>query len=189
MPNMDYFKGKRIIATEKMDGENTTMYRDHIHARSINSDTHISRNWVKNFWSTIAHEIPEGWRICGENLWAEHSIGYTELPTYFMGFSIWNEKNECLSWDETLEWFKLLGITPVPVMYDGIFEDCDFKTFMSTKEGWVRQEGYVIRIADKFSYGEFRKSVGKFVRLNHIQTVKHWMHGKAVEQNLLKQGE
>lgn len=186
IPNTDHFKGKRIIVTEKMDGENTTMYNDHIHARSVNSDGHISRNWVKNFWSGIAQEIPQDWRVCGENLWAKHSIGYAELPTYFMGFSVWNERNECLSWDETLEWFGLLGIQHVPVLYDGFFEDCDFASFMPTQEIWNKREGYVVRIADKFSYGDFKKSAAKFVRLNHIQTVKHWMFGQAVEKNTLK---
>jgi hypothetical protein len=182
IPNMDSFKGKRIIVTEKMDGENTTMYNDHIHARSINSDTHISRNWVKNFWSGIAQEIPDGWRVCGENLWAKHSISYAELPTYFMGFSVWNDRNECLSWDETLEWFGLFGIKSVPVLYDGLFENCDFASLMK-KEDWSKMEGYVIRLADKFSYGDFKKSVAKFVRAGHIQTIKHWMHGQAVERN------
>jgi len=183
--NMKSFEGKRVIVTEKMDGENTTMYRDHIHARSINSDTHVSRNWVKNFWAAIANDIPEGWRVCGENLWAKHSIGYDNLPTYFMGFSVWNEKNECLDWDDTASWFNLLNIQSVPVLYDGIYDETKIKALYN-KENWQSKEGYVIRIADKFSYGDFRKSAAKYVRKNHIQTVKHWMHGQAVERNLLR---
>lgn len=180
------FEGKRVIVTEKMDGENTTMYRDHIHARSVNSDSHPSRSWVKGLWATIAQEIPDGWRVCGENLWAKHSIKYEELPTYFMGFSIWNERNECLSWDESKEWFSLLGIQQVPVLYDGIYDEKLIKSLYDEKQ-WANREGYVIRIADKFSYGDFKKSVAKYVRKNHIQTVKHWMHGQAIERNVLKQ--
>ena len=183
--NMKGFEGKRVIVTEKMDGENTTMYRDHIHARSIDSDTHVSRNWVKNFWSRFANDIPEGWRVCGENLWAKHSIGYESLPAYFMGFSIWNEKNECLDWDDTTSWFNLLSIQSVPVLYDGIYDEAKIKALYN-KENWQSKEGYVIRLADRFSYGDFRKSVCKYVRKNHIQTVKHWMHGQAIERNLLR---
>lgn len=178
--SLDGFIGKEVIVTEKMDGENTTMYSDHIHARSVDSQNHISRNWVKNFWSKFSFDIPEKWRICGENLYAVHSIRYDILPTYFMGFSVWNDKNVCLSWDETIEWFSLLGITPVPIMYRGIFDEKKIRDIKLDKE---HQEGYVIRVASSFDYSEFRSVVGKYVRRNHVQTVKHWMHGQPVEVN------
>lgn len=179
------FENKQIVVTEKLDGENTTMYSDYIHARSVDGRNHESRNWVKNFWSQIAHDIPKGWRICGENMFAVHSIKYNELESYFYGFSIWNEKNECLSWDDTVEWFNLLNIKPVPVLYKGIYDEQLVKSLYN-KNSWETSEGYVLRNANKFSYSQFRYSVGKFVRKDHIQTVKHWMHGQAIERNLLK---
>lgn len=40
--------------------------------------------------------------------------------------------------------------------------------------------------ADSFSYRDFKTSVGKFVRKNHVQTVKHWMFGQAMEKNELE---
>jgi len=180
--NMDGFIGKRVIVSIKMDGENTTLYSDYIHARSIDSRHHYSRDWVKNFWAGIAQDIPQDWRICGENLYAKHSIGYNDLPSYFLGFSVWNEKNICLSWDDTLIWFNLLGIIPVTVLYDGIYDEKKIRDLYSQKD-WEICEGYVIRLADSFSYGQFRHSVGKFVRKNHIQTAKHWMHGRAITPN------
>lgn len=183
--NLDKFIDQRVIVTEKMDGENTTMYRDYIHARSIDGRSHVSRDWVKGFWSKIAHDIPEGWRICGENMYAVHSISYERLPSYFLGFSIWNEKNVCLSWDETLEWFQLLNITSVPVLYDGIFDVEKVKSCWDPKK-WETSEGYVVRLAEPFRYGEFRASIGKFVRKGHVQTVKHWMYGKEVQKNGLE---
>ncbi len=181
----DCFKGKRVIVSEKMDGENTSMYCDHIHARSIESENHISRTWVKNFWGGICQDIPKGWRVCGENLWAKHSIQYSNLPTYLMGFSVWNDRNECLNWDETLIWFNLLGMQHVPILYDGIYDEKYIKTLYDPKT-WNTIEGYVIRVADKFSYGDFRNSVAKYVRDKHIQTTKHWMWGQPIERNLLR---
>lgn len=173
-------KGKWVVVLEKMDGENTTMYRDHIHARSIDSGYHQSRTWVTNLWGAIKHEIPEGWRICGENLQAAHSIKYENLPSYFMVFSIWNEKNECLSWKETVEWCELLGLNTVPVLarmvYCVVYPVIDPET----------QEGYVIRLADGFHYDDFTKYVGKYVRENHIQTSEHWRNGQMVENGLWK---
>jgi hypothetical protein len=182
--SLEEFVGKRVIVTEKMDGENTSLYRDYTHARSVDGRSHPSRNWVKQFWSGFSADIPEGWRVCGENLYAKHSIPYAALPTYFMGFSIWNDRNVCLSWDESLEWFSLLGITPVPVLYDDIFDERAIRSLWDMKD-WERSEGYVVRVADEIGYGEFRRKVGKFVRRGHIQTVKHWMHGQPIECNIL----
>lgn len=48
MPSLDAFIGQRVIVTEKMDGENTSMYRDNIHARSLDGRNHSSRNSVLN---------------------------------------------------------------------------------------------------------------------------------------------
>jgi hypothetical protein len=186
MSNTDALAGQRVIVTEKLDGENTTMYNNHIHARSVDSKGHISRNWVKNFWSKFNFDIPKDWRVCGENMYAEHSIMYDNLESYFYGFSIWNDKNECLSWDETLEWFKLLhtDLVHVPVLYDGIF-DRDLLVGLWENSMYNTCEGYVVRIADTFPISQFRRKVGKFVRQDHIKTVKHWMHGKAIVANKL----
>lgn len=183
--SLNAFIGRRVIVTEKMDGENTSLYRDYIHARSIDGRSHPSRDWVKQFWSTISADIPEGWRVCGENLYAKHSIHYTALPTYFMGFSIWDDKNMCLGWDETLEWFVLMGITPVPVLYDGVFDEVIIKQLWNKKE-WNKQEGYVVRLADSIPYEDFRYKVAKFVRGGHVQTVKHWAYGQPVIKNIMK---
>ena len=193
------FYGKRIIVTEKMDGENTTCYSDgHIHARSIDSRGGEDRAWVKKFLSeNVCYNLPQDWRVCGENLWAEHSIHYHDLKSYFLGFSVWDDRNTCLSWDETLEWFQLLGITPVPVLFDGLYEDFVNQgknkvnglpasapiRALESKMDFKKSEGYVIRVADSFKYGEFRKSVAKYVRKNHVQTTKHWRAGRSFTPN------
>lgn len=179
------FHGKHVVVTEKMDGECTTMYSDYIHARSIDGRSHPSRDWVKQFHSTIAHEIPAGWRICGENLYAEHSISYENLRSYFYGFSIWNDQNVCLSWNETLDWFNILEIEPVPVLYHGPYDEQLIRALYSPNV-WERCEGYVLRLTDSFHYNAFRFSVGKYVRRNHIQTTKHWLYGQPVKPNKLR---
>lgn len=166
--SISQFNGRRVIVTEKMDGENTTLARDYIHARSVDSKNHPSRDWVKQFWSNIRWDIPEGWRVCGENLYARHSISYDNLPSYFLGFSLW-ELDRCLAWDETLEWFDALGILSVPILYDGVFDQQIIQRLWTGKG-----EGYVIRVADSFRLDEFSSYAGKFVRENHVQTDIHW---------------
>lgn len=180
------FVGKRVIVTLKMDGENTTMYNDHIHARSLDSASHETRKWVKGYWARISYLIDENMRICGENLYAVHSIKYDDLNTYFQLFSIWID-NKCLSWDETVEYAGIMGIEMVPVIYDGVYDkEAIIKAFSKYES---TNEGYVIRIVDEFTYMDFKKSVGKFVRPEFRQVVNnshgHWI-SKKVETNILK---
>lgn len=182
LKNMSAFVGQRVIVTEKMDGENTSIYRDYIHARSIDGRSHKSRDWVKQFASTFQHDIPQGWRVTAENLYAKHSIAYDELPSYCMGFGVWDNTNVCQSWDDTVEWFSLLGITSVPVLFDGMYDEKAIRELWNDSM-WQRSEGYVIRLADRFPYAKFRHSVAKFVRNNHVQTQKHWMHGQEIIPN------
>lgn len=174
--DISIFNNQLVTVTEKMDGENTSLYSNYIHARSVDSRSHPTRDWVKNFWSKIKHEIPSGWRICGENLRAEHSIKYRELSTFFMGFSIWDNNNNCLSVHDTLDWFGLLDIKHVPILYHGIYDETKIKEFNNRDPN--KYEGYVVRLSRLFNYSEFSKVVAKFVRKDHIQTSKHWMLGE-----------
>jgi hypothetical protein len=176
------WEGREIVVTMKMDGENTTLYSDYLHARSINSGGHPSRAWVKAFHASMAHDIPLGWRVCGENLYATHSIHYETLPSYFLGFALYDERNICLSWDETTEWFTLLGVTPVATLYRGIFDRSVLQR-VEKELDYARDEGYVLRVTDGFHYKDHRLYVGKLVRPNHIQTVKHWFRGQAITPN------
>ena len=59
LDSTECFNNQLVVCTEKLDGECTTMYRDYIHARSIYSDRHESRTWVKKMHSNIRHLIPE----------------------------------------------------------------------------------------------------------------------------------
>lgn len=185
LTSMERFIGRRVIVHEKMDGENTTMYNDYIHARSIDGRHHPSRDWVKGLWGRIKHDIPQDWRVNVENMYAQHSIAYDQLRSYAYGFHVWNERNVCLSWDDDVEWFELLGIEPCPVIYDGIYDEKLIRDLYDEDRDWDTREGYVMRTADGFSYGDYRHCVGKFVRRGHVQTNKHWMHGQAIVPNKL----
>lgn len=175
------FQGKEVIVTEKMDGENTSLYRDHIHARSLDSRYHPSRDWVKQWHSRIAYTIPQDWRVCGENLYARHSVEYQHLTSYFYGFSIWNADNLCLSWTDTEEWFDLLEVHPVPVLFKGIWDEEAIRALSIETHA---MEGYVVRLAEAFTYHTFKQSVAKWVRPNHVQTDQHWMFAELIPNGL-----
>lgn len=188
LKDVSHFEGKKVIVTEKMDGENTTIYSDGTtHARSIDSKGHPSRNWLKGKIPTFIHKLPKGWRVCGENLYAKHSIHYKHLWDYFMVFSIWNEYNECLSWDDTKTWCGLLGLTHVPILWYGKWSiDAlrDFGEYSKVEGEDDEQEGYVVRLYNSFRLEAFGRTVAKYVRENHVQTNEHWIHQGIVKNEL-----
>lgn len=185
LPDTKVFDGNEVVVTIKMDGENTTMYHNYIHARSLSYDPHASRSLMKALQGTVGFNIPEGWRVCGENLYAKHSIHYSDLKAYFQVFSIWNEKNMCLSWDDTVEYAQLLDLPMVDVLYRGPF---DRKAIEQAFEPYkASHEGYVIRNSGTFHYGKFRFNVGKYVRANHVHTHGHWMREQVVPNQLKKE--
>jgi len=179
METTSYLEGQNIVVTEKSDGENTSMYRDHIHARSLDSGYHESRDAVKKIWGDIKHNIPENFRVCGENMYAKHSIFYDNLESYFLVFSVWDGLT-CLSWEDTLEWIELLGLSSVTVLYQGIYDE-------NVLQGLYKDsmEGYVVRVTDSFEHSEFPVKAGKFVRKGHVQTSEHWM-SQAIVKNEVK---
>lgn len=177
-----HFESKEVIVTVKMDGECTTMYPCHIHARSLDSAHHPSRNWIKSFHGSIQHLIPENYRICGENLFACHSIKYDDLQSYFYGFSAWNN-NLCLDWDSTISLFNTLGIVPVDVLYRGTYSNKVVRDIVHSLDT-EKHEGIVIRLASSFLYDNFKDSVAKWVRAGHVATDQHWMHSELVKNKL-----
>ncbi|WP_411574326.1 RNA ligase family protein [Streptomyces fradiae] len=175
------FAGREVVVTEKLDGENTTLYADGLHARSLDSAHHPSRAWVKALHGRIAHAIPEGYRVCGENMYARHSIPYDGLDSYFYGFSVWDELGWCPGWDYTVAFLRDLGVPTPRVLWRGVFDERALRRLaVDTRT----TEGYVVRTADGFMAEDFGRRVAKWVRPVHVRTGTHWMHA-AVTPNRL----
>lgn len=130
----------------------------------------------------MAHNIPKGLRVCGENLYAVHSIKYEQLVSYFQVFSVW-EGERCYSWHDTVVWCQLLGLHHVPVLYAGVWDERAIRgLYQERRATGDLMEGYVVRLSSSFTYEEFGSSVAKFVRRGHVQTDEHWRE-KPVEAN------
>lgn len=177
---LEGLRGREVVVTEKMDGENTTLYGDGLHARSLDSGHHPSRAWVKALQGRIGALIPDGRRVCGENLYARHSIAYDGLESWFYGFSVWDGE-WCLGWDETVQVLRGLGIPAPAVLWRGQFDE---RVLRGLKLDPARQEGYVVRTVEGFSREEFGRRLAKWVRPHHVQTDTHWMHAAVVENGL-----
>lgn len=208
------FEGREVVVTAKMDGECSKIYSDgYTHARSIDSKMHPSRAHMRALAARVGQEgMPRRLSLAGENCYALHSLWYDRLPAYFMVFGAYMG-DECLSWDDTLEWCEMLDLTPVPVLYRGVWDEAAVKACMppgsagagastcasdplTARKRWdvlghradrfaVGQEGYVVRVASAFPTALFGERCAKFVRKNHVTcTDEHWAK-EAVIPNLL----
>ncbi|MFF3561245.1 RNA ligase family protein [Streptomyces sp. NPDC002574] len=178
--DLDGLRGREVVVTEKLDGENTTLYTDGLHARSPDSAHHPSRAWVKALQGRIGPGIPAGRRVCGENLFARHSLAYDALDSWFYGFSVW-DGDDCLDWDSTTDFLRRLGVPVPPVLWRGTFDE---RALRALRVDTTRQEGWVVRTADGFGREEFGQRVAKWVRPHHVRTDTHWMHAAVVENGL-----
>lgn len=180
------FIGREVVVTVKVDGEQCSLYQDYIHARSVDYHPHPSRNWVKALHGRIAHEIGNNIRICGENLYAKHSIHYQHLPSLFLVHSVW-DGNMCLSWDDTKTWAELLDLKVVDELYRGQWNEKLIRGLYTPTHKGDECEGYVCRITDAFPYRDYRKLVAKMVRVGHVQSHAHWMQ-QAIITNQVERG-
>src|SRR5262249_42890766 len=147
---------------------------------SLDSGHHPSRSWVKGLQARIGRALPPGWRICGENLYARHSLAYENLDGYFYGFSVW-DGDCCLPWDETVGFLRGVGVPAPPVLWRGVFDE---RALRGLRVDVERQEGYVVRTVDGFDRDDFGLRVAKWVRPRHVQTDRHWMTAPVVPNGL-----
>jgi hypothetical protein len=180
-----HFENKRVIVTAKLDGECSGITNKVYHARSLYSRDHVSRHWVKNLHAQIKYLIPDGYKIFGENLFAQHSIHYTNLKSYFFAFNILHD-DTFLSWDDFLEWCKKLNLEVVPVLYEGIWNEEKIRSLYTLTYDGNELEGYVVRVRDAFLFSDFNKNVAKFVRKNHVSDNKDFWMERIVPNELAK---
>lgn len=169
-----------IVVTEKMDGENITIYKYSWHVRSLDSKTKSYHSYFLNrILPRIQSIIPEGIVIHGEYMYPTHSIYYDNLESYFYIFAVETYEGEFLSWEETEEWARLLGFPTPQVLASG---KLDLSLLIKSVES-SGKEGFVLRNKNKFPYSLFKENVSKYVCKNHTKTSENWT-GK--EKNLLK---
>lgn len=181
----EYYRGKEIVLTEKLDGENSCLCQKGVFARSHAAETRSP--WSINLWGDdglywkVKGFIDDDLLVFGENLYGEHSIHYSKLKDYFHVFACYNETTDkWWSWDDVKFVSKVLGVPHVPTLWRGKAESEDqikeiiFQTMNMPSAYGDTKEGVVMRLTDEFDGDEFPNYVCKYVRPNHVQTDEHW---------------
>jgi len=181
----DSYRGKEIVITEKLDGENNSVNHYDVFARSHGAPTRSpwSRNmWeIGGVWQRVYDKIAPHETVYGENLYGEHSIHYDRLPSYYHIFAVRDDDAYVwMSWDDVKTYADVLGLPTVPELWRGVIESEDqlrvlVDKFVGEPSTYgPTKEGVVIRTADEFPIDEFSTHVCKWVRPNHVQTDEHW---------------
>jgi hypothetical protein len=171
------FSGSEIVITEKRDGENTTLYSDGFyHARSLDGRGAAYQSWVARMWAERCADLAPGFRVCGENLFARHSIAYDDLADFFEVFAVIDDANRRLSWDEIVAWCDRLRLRAAPLLFRGAWDETSVRKLWS-EVGHAGMEGYVVATAGAFDMACMDKHVAKFVRRDHVRSDRHWTQG------------
>lgn len=177
------YRGKEIVITEKLDGENNAMNRTGVYARSHAAPT--TSPWTRNMWEPnglywqLKDIIGENETVYGENLFGEHSIHYDKLPSYWHIFAV-NDEVNWYSWDDVCLMSEVLKQPHAPELWRGVINSEEQLRELVDKfvhEPSVygpQREGVVIRLTSSFPVDDFSKCVCKWVRPGHVQTDEHW---------------
>ena len=167
--------------------QSATQWKGRSSLRSkINRSTGLD-NWISQHPGIFQFLTPD-LVLFGEWLYAKHSIHYTELPSYFMAFDIYNKKEDkFLSVAERDLLLKDTGIPTVRQIDHGNFTIEKLKELLNQKSSFYDGpiEGIYLRIDDD----KYLKQRAKVVRHDFLEKgedneVEHWSKKQLVKNTV-----
>ncbi len=192
----DHFLKNILSVEEKIDGANLGISFDEAGTLILQNRGSVltkpySGQWKKlEKWLQYRREIlfdhlHDQYILFGEWCFARHSVGYDNLPDYFLGFDIFDKQNrQFLSIKKRNEKFKTMNVFSVPLIDQGIFSfqqlsELMGKSFFSDETA----EGIYLRHDE----GKWLKDRTKLVRPEFIQTMEdHWSRKKIIPNRLIE---
>jgi len=180
----------QLLYTEKLDGENNCLSQRGVFARSHAAP--MTSPWtsqLREHWGRLKNDLGD-LEFFGENLYAVHSIEYTQLEHYYFVFAA--RINEVwLSWEEVTFYANLFDLPMVPVLRSDSVRDLTESQLEETVQHLASQpsifgsldprtgincisEGLVCRNAEAYPVSKFQHNIFKYVRKGHVQTDEHW---------------
>ena len=171
--------GGQVVVEEKMDGANTGIIRHkkgfHLQKRGslVGQSEHAQFQYFHNWANYQNYEklmnVPVGYTIYGELLYAVHSIYYDSLPDYFLVFDVWDKrKDKFLNTDAKLEFCDKYGFIHTPIIAEGKFNLTDLYDMIPNESSYGDTcEGIVIKRYNKKGYTR-----GKIVKPEFIKVME-----------------
>ena len=183
---------KRLVFTEKLDGENNCLNEFGVFARSHAAPASKPwNNYIKERHASIVYDLKrDNIEIFGENMYAVHSIEYPTLESYFQVFAV-RALDKWLSWEEVKWWASVFDFQTVPeiafsnvsdlsekVLIDQVKKIAEkpsaFGSYDIIQNAPCTMEGVVFRNVEEFPVDAFVQNLFKVVRPSHVKTDEHW---------------
>ena len=135
------------------------------------------RGWLARHEASLRHHLPANAILFGEWCYAQHSIGYTRLPDWFVGFDVFDtEGGRFWNTDRRDALLAEVGLTPIQRIAFGQFTLGKLRETLSESSSYYDGplEGLYLRREDE----EGLVSRAKIVRAEFVQGIgEHWSHG------------
>jgi len=178
------FLRHELVVEEKVDGANLGISFDESgNIRAQNRGAYLQfpylgqwkklSSWLAPKTDALFEQLTDRYILFGEWCYAQHSVIYDRLPDWFLGFDIFDKKDQMFfSCRRRDEMFRRLGIVSVPFLGRGHYSLNKLKGFLAKsrlREGSA--EGAYLR----FDKGNWLAQRAKLVRPEFIQTIgEHW---------------
>ena len=139
--------------------------------------------WLSSHLDLFFEVLADRYILFGEWCYAKHSVIYTKLPDWFLGFDIFDRNTrKFLSTEKRNSVFASLGIIAVPFLGTGTFSVDDLVEMLATsKFGDNPAEGLYLR----YDKGTWLQERCKLVRASFVQSVhKHWSRSTIIPNRL-----
>ena len=190
----DEFLRHELVVEEKADGANLGISFDESgNIRTQNRGAYLQfpylgqwkklSSWLVPKTDELFEQLIDRYILFGEWCYAQHSVIYDRLPDWFLGFDIFDKKDQmffsCRRRDEL---FDRIGIVSVPFLGRGHYSLNKLKKFLAKSR---LREGPAEGVYLRFDKGGWLTHRAKLVRPEFIQTIgEHWSR-KRVHSNRL----
>ncbi len=153
------FLQQELVVEEKLDGANMGLSfnkQGELQAQNRGSYIQLPANgqwkpltaWIKKHADTLFEELFDRYILFGEWCYAQHTVAYTALPDWFLGFDIYDKQQQCfLSTKKRNKKFDAMNIHKVPHLGTGKFTLKALNALLSEPSafGSEQREGIYLR--------------------------------------------
>lgn len=146
--------------------------------------------WLALRKDVLTSVLRDRYAVFGEWCFARHSVYYSSLPDWFLGFDVLDrDQNTYLDTKLRNKFLEQIGVVPVPYITQGVFSQKELIGLLreaSSELGANKPEGLYLR---KESKGKVTGRA-KLVRPEfHMELGKHWSKRPLVKNRLYKQAD
>jgi ATP-dependent RNA circularization protein (DNA/RNA ligase family) len=142
-------------------------------------------DWAYSRVSLFNQHIANNFMIFGEWCYAKHSIQYTSLPDWFLGFDVFDKKNQTfLNTNTRNQILQKLNIETIPLLGKGIYSKIDLEKLLASSKSKFYSgpvEGIYLRYEDS----ERLLKRAKLVKKEFIKEIDvHWSKKEIISNKI-----